>query len=101
MSERLKRNIPVPESMPAAYRILLRKEKMVKPASVTYRNDILRRTQRANYINEYDRLAGEISKYARVFGHMHTVEKLKNRQTELKKLFNDSHDTEKHEIYGK
>jgi hypothetical protein len=93
MSERLKRNIPVPESMPAAYRIRLRKERMVKPASVTYRNDILRRTQRANYINEYDRLAGEIAKYSRVFGHMHTVEKLKSRQTDLKKLFKDSHET--------
>ena len=101
MSERLKRNIPIPEAMPKAYNILLRKEKMVKPASVTYRNEILKRTQRANYINEYDRISGEISKYARVFGHMHSVEKLKSRQADLKKLFKDSHETEKHEINGK
>ena len=101
MSERLKRNIPVPESMPAAYKILLRKERMVKPASTTYRNEILKRTQRANFINEYDRISGEIAKYARVFGHLHTVEKLKNRQTELKKLFHDSNHEPYHPIYGK
>jgi len=101
MSDRLKRNIPVPESMPTAYRMLLKKERMVKPSSVTFRNDILKRTHRANFINEYDRISGEIEKYSRVFGHMHTVEKLKNRQTALKKLFHDSHETEKHEIYGK
>ena len=32
----LKRNIPVPESMPLGYQILLQKEKMVKPASVKF-----------------------------------------------------------------
>ena len=46
--ERLKRSIPVPEAMPAGYRYMIRKEKRVKPASVTFRREIIERQQRAN-----------------------------------------------------
>ena len=74
--ERLKRSIPVPEAMPPGYRYANRKERRVKPASVTFRSEILIRQKRANYINEYDRLNGEIESYANTFsrpGSSHIV----------------------------
>ena len=60
----LKRNIPVPESMPKAYHLLLQKEKLQKPASITKRLEILQAQQRTNYKNEYDRIQGIIEGYA-------------------------------------
>ena len=86
----LKRNIPVPEEMPRAYKLLLQKENLAKPASVRFRNDILKSQQRANYKNEYDRIQGIIEGYADRFarpGGGHEKHKLLNRQNELKKLF--------------
>ena len=52
-------------------------------ASVKYRDDLLKHQQRSNYINEYDRLKGEIER-RRVRG-LQSV-KLKDRQSDLKKL---------------
>ena len=100
----LKRNIPVPESMPLGYKLLLQKEKMVKPASVKFRNEIIQAQTRKNYIAEYDRIQGILSGYADRFarpGGGHEKHKLISRQNDLKKLFKLSHHTEDHEIYGK
>ena len=100
----LKRNIPVPESMPRAYHLLLKKEKLQKPASITKRLEILQAQQRTNYKNEYDRIQGIIEGYADRFsrpGGSHEKHKLLNRQNELKKLFRQSHNHDEHPIYGK
>ena len=97
--ERLKRSIPVPEAMPAGYRYMLKKEARVTPASVTFRHELLLRQKRANYINEFDRLNGEIESYANTFnrpGSSHIMSVLKNRQVELKRLFRESHHENSH-----
>ena len=93
------RTLPTFEGDTKAYLTLLKRESRIKPASTTNRNDIIKRTHSANFINEYDRISGEIANYARVFGHLHTVEKLKKRQEELKKLFHDSNHEPRHEIW--
>ena len=54
----IKRNIPVPISNPEAYKILLKRERMQKPASVLFRKEMLEKNTRASYINEYDRILG-------------------------------------------
>ena len=102
--ERLKRSIPVPEATPAGYRQLLKKERRIKPASVTFRNEILIRQKRANYINEYDRLNGEIESYANTFsrpGSSHIIANLKSRQSDLRQLFRESHSDPIHPISQK
>ena len=99
----LRRNIPVPEEMPLAYKLLLKKEKLAKPASVRFRNEILKAQQRTNYKNEYDRIQGIIEGYADRFarpGGGHDKQKLMNRQNELKRLFKHSHDGDQHAIQG-
>ena len=99
----LKRNIPVPEPMPKAYEILLKKEKLQKSALVTKRLEILQAQQRSNYKNEYDRIQGFIEGYADRFarpGGGHEKHKLLNRQNELKKLFRQSYHHEDHPIHG-
>ena len=100
----LKRNIPVPESMPKAYQLLLKKEKLQKPASITKRLEIIQGQQRDNYRNEYDRISGLIEGYADRFarpGGSHDKQKLLNRQNDLKKLFKMSHNHDDHPIHGK
>ena len=96
----LKRNIPVPAADPAAYKILLKEEKLQKPASVTYRKEILDHMRKSNYKNEYDRILGELEGHADRFnipgGHWEK-DKLTNRLQMLKKLFRESHG-EKHPI---
>ena len=100
----LKRNIPVPESMPKAYQHLLKIENLQKPALVNRRLEMLQAQQRANYKNEYDRIQGIIEGYADRFsrpGGGHDKHKLMNRQNELKKLFRQSHHHDDHPIQGK
>ena len=100
----LRRNIPVPEEMPLAYKLLLKKEKLAKPASIRFRNEILKAQQRTNYKNEYDRIQGIIEGYADRFarpGGGHEKHKLLNRQNELKKLLRQSHHHDDHPIRGK
>ena len=100
----LKRNIPVPESMPKAYQLLLKKERLQKPALTTKRLEILQAQQRTNYKNEYDRISGLIEGYADRFarpGGSHDKQKLLNRQNDLKKLFKMSHNHDDHPIHGK
>ena len=95
----MRRNIPVPTADPAAYKILLKKERMQKPALITYRKDMLDRMRRANYINEYDRISGlmegQADRFALPGGHFEK-DKLTNRLQMLKKLFKESHNEEKH-----
>ena len=102
MSSRL----PIPESKESAisYKLLLRKERLRKPASVLLRRQILQKMQTNNYINEYDRIASELEGHAHRFnipgGHWEK-DKLTNRLQMLKKLFHDSHDDKKHPIMQK
>lgn len=104
MSNRLKRDIPVPTALPEAYKILLKRERMQKPASVTYRKEILEHMKRTNYKNEYDRIQGLLEGHADKFsipgGHFEK-DKLINRQQMLQKLFKESHHPDKHPIMGK
>ena len=96
--------LPSAVADPAAYKILLKKERSQKPASVTYRKEMLDKNQRANYINEYDRIQGELVGHADKFnipgGHW-MKDKLINRQQMLKKLFRESHEGERHPIMRK
>jgi len=96
--------LPSPDGMARAYKILLKKESLQKPASVTKRLEILQAQQRTNYKNEYDRIQGLIEGYADRFarpGGGHEKQKLLNRQNELKRLFRQSHRRDDHPIRGK
>ena len=100
----LKRDIPIPTAMPAAYKILLRKERLQKPALITKRNEILTQMKRSNYKNEYDRLQGllegEADRFSIPGGH-YQRDKLINRQQMLQKLFKETYQNDKHPIMGK
>ena len=96
--------LPSPDGMARAYKILLKKEGLQKPALVTKRLEILQAQQRTNYKNEYDRIQGLIEGYADRFarpGGGHDKQKLLNRQNELKRLFRQSHRHDDHPIRGK
>ncbi len=100
----IKKSIPVPEAMPMAYKLLLQKERLQKPASVRFRREILQKQQSANYKNEYDRIQGIIEGYADRFarpGGGHEKHKLLSRQSDLKKLFRQSHHEDQHPIQAK
>lgn len=64
------------------------KARQTKVASVRLRNEWLQRQKASNYHNEYDRIAGELSRT--VLPHGVTREKLVNRQKELDKLIKES-----------
>ena len=65
---------------------------------------MLETNERANYINEYDRILGFLEGHANRFsvpgGHFQK-DKLTNRLQMLKKLFQESHEGEKHLIMKK
>ena len=96
--------LPEPAGQAAAYKLLLKKENLVKPANSTYRREILEHIKRTNYKNEYDRLQGLLEgnadKFSMPGGH-YQKDKLINRQQTLKKLFRESHSGDKHPIMGK
>ena len=76
-----------PEGKNKAYEIMMKREGKVKPASTTFRREIIEKQRRANYINEYDRLNGEIESYANTFsrpGSSHIISRLKSRQDDFK-----------------
>jgi hypothetical protein len=93
-----------PEGKNKAYEIMMKREGRVKPASTTFRREIIEKQRRANYINEYDRLNGEIESYANNFsrpGSSHIISRLKSRQDDLKELFKQSHHEHSHPITHK
>ena len=93
-----------PEGKNKAYEIMMKREGRVKPASTTFRREIIEKQRRANYINEYDRLNGEIESYANTFsrpGSSHIISRLKSRQADLKELFKQSHHEHSHPITHK
>ena len=96
--------LPEPKGMATAYKLLLKKENIVKPALVTFRKEMLERNKRANYINEYDRIVGLLEGHADRFsipgGHFQK-DKLINRLRLLKQLFRESHEGDKHPITKK
>ena len=85
-------SLPSRVNIEQAYKLMLKKEQVVKPASVGLRHQILQAQHRANYMNEYDRIQGIISGYADRFAGHHDLKKLRNRQNELKTLFKQSHE---------
>ena len=96
--------LPEPAGQAAAYKLLLKKENLVKPANSTYRREILEHIKRTNYKNEYDRLQGLLEgnadKFSLLGGH-YQKDKLINRQQPLKKLLRESHSGDKHQKLGK
>ena len=93
--------LPTPDGLARAYKIMLKKENTIKPASIIKRVEILQAQQRSNYKNEYDRISGLIEGYADRFarpGGSHDKQKLLNRQNDLKKLFRQSHNHDDHPI---
>jgi hypothetical protein len=96
--------LPEPHGNAVAYKLLLKKENVVKPASVLFRKEMLEKNRRANYINEYDRILGLLEGHADRFnipgGHFQK-DKLTDRLQMLKKLFQESHEGEKHPIMKK
>jgi hypothetical protein len=106
--------LPGFEGRNKAYELLLKREKRIKPSSVTFRHNILKKMLQSNYINEYDRILGELAPYASVFGKDAVLSKnkeersyidathkrLTERQEELRRLFKTSHHEPRHEIYG-
>ena len=93
-----------PEGKNKAYEIMMKREGRVKPASTTFRREIIEKQRRANYINEDDLLNGEIESYANTFsrpGSSHIIDRLKSRQADLKELFKASHHEHSHPITHK
>ena len=77
-------SLPSQVNIEKAFSLLSKKEKLVKPASVTMRSQILQAQQRSNYMNEYDRIQGIITGYADRFGGFHDKKTLINRQNHNK-----------------
>ena len=93
-------SLPPKVNIEYARALLLRKEKLVKPASVALRHQIIQAQNRSAYMNEYDRVQGIISGYADRFAGKHNIQQLKNRQSNLRRLFKESHE-HNHPIQGK
>ena len=68
-------------------------------ASVKYRHDLLKHQERSNYINEYDRLKGEIERSK--LDKLHGYSRLEARLKKIKELAKLSINGEPHEIYQK
>ena len=81
-----------------------REEKCKNLLQFFFRKEMLEKNKRANYINEYDRILGLLEGHADRFsipgGHFQK-DKLTNRLQMLKKLFQESHEGEKHPIMKK
>ena len=77
-------SLPPKVNIEYARALLIRKEKLVKPASVAMRHQIIQAQNRSAYMNEYDRIQGIISGYAGRFAGKHNIQQLKNKQSNLK-----------------
>ena len=93
-------SLPHKVNIEHAYKLLLKKEKVVKPASVAMRHNIIQAQNGSAYTNEYDRIESIITEYADRFAGNHNIQKLKNRQSDLRTLFKESHEHH-HPIQGK
>ena len=93
-------SLPSKINIEYARNLLLKKEKLVKPASVAMRHNIIQAQNRSSYMNEYDRIQGIITGYADRFAGNHNIQRLKNRQSDLRRLFKESHEHH-HPIQGK
>ena len=92
-------SLPPKVDIEHARSVLLRKEKLVKPASVAMRHQIIQAQNRSAYMNEYDRIQGIISGYADRFAGKHNIQQLKNKQSDPIRLFRESHEHH-HPIQG-
>ena len=90
--------VPQITRTPFSLKAFLRKLK-TRQALVQYRHDMINATNRQNYINEYDRGAGLLhhSITHKTIDH----NRLKNRQTELKHLYEQSFNPTGHAITTK
>ena len=92
------KKLPIITRAPISYATILRKGR-IKEASLQYRHDVANSRQIQNYINEYDRIKGMLS-HNITHGH-YDYQRLKNRQEELKTLFDESFNKPLHDIYKK
>ena len=83
---------------PFSLQSFMRKLK-TKQALLQYRQDVMSATNRQNYINEYDRIAGLLSHSVTHRDIDHN--RLKNRQAELKHLHEQSFNPTGHDISRK
>jgi len=90
--------LPKPIIAPINTETILRKHK-TKVASLQLRHDIIQATKRQNYINEYDRINGELS-HNITHGHISHA-RLTARKDILKELFIQSFKPQMHELYNK
>jgi hypothetical protein len=101
---RSKHDLPQSMAMPEAYKLLLKRERMQKPALIKHRKEIHEHMQRQNYKLEYERILGLLEGHAQRFntpgGHFQK-DKLINRLQMLKKMFHEVHHQEKHPIEQK
>ena len=79
--------VPKMINPPFSLEVFLKKLKR-KEALIKYRQDMHEATKRLNYINEYERIAGLLSK-STTHSFMDSS-RLKNRQAELKRLLDES-----------
>ena len=93
-----KKLLPKPINAPINIEKILRKHRN-KVASLQFRHDILQATKRQNYINEYDRINGELSNDI-THGHVSHAH-LAARKQKLKEIFHESFEEALHEIYNK
>ena len=92
------KNLPIITKAPISYATILRKGR-IKEASLQFRHDVAKARIRQNYMNEFDRIKGMLS-HNITHGH-YDYQRLKNRQTELKSLFDESFKEPLHELYKK
>lgn len=94
--------LPSPQGKNRAYELMLKREARIKPASSTFRHELLKKMQRSNYINEYDRIQGELDSLSTVFGReaLRTkISKLRQEQEDLKEPSHLKNTSKKYKRY--
>jgi len=89
--------LPTIKRPPVKLKDLLKKKKE-QHESLQYRHDMIQANKRENYINEYDRINGILSNNI-AHGHV-SAEYLTSRNNKIKKLFDESFEDKKHELYN-
>ena len=75
--------LPQPKRRKLTYRDIL-KEYQDKVASINFRNDMIKRSNNANYVNEHNRLAGALRGTILPDATLHRIT---NRQNHLRQVF--------------